>query len=369
MTLTRQDPASQAPPKVTREPSGPVFPGPAVPLSPAGRARAIQWGTLLAAGALLVLVTLASLRFGSIPLTTAEAWNALFHYDPESYEQTVVRHLRLPRTLIGLGVGAALAVAGAAIQAVTRNPLAGPEILGVNSGAAFGVVTAVYFGHLAEPFQFVWFAFLGGLGAAALVYAVASAGTGGSSPVKLALAGVIVSALLQSWLTGLLLLDQQTLDVVRFWMAGALAGRDLELFLAVLPFLVVGVAGLVILGPQLNVASLGEETARALGLKTERIRWLVGALSVLAVGSAVAVAGPIGFVGLAVPHIVRAVVGPDYRWVLPLAVLVGPLLLLSADLAGRVVARPAEIQVGIVTAFTGAPFLIALARRRKVVNL
>lgn len=370
MTPTiHQAPDPQSPPRVAPESWARASGGPAASFAPVGRGRVIQWGAVLAAGALLALVTLASLRYGSIPLTTAEAWNALFHYDPDSYEQTVVRHLRLPRTLIGLGVGAALAVAGAAIQAVTRNPLAGPEILGVNSGAAFGVVTAVYFGQLVEPFQFVWFAFLGGLGAAALVYGVASAGTGGSSPVKLALAGVIVSALLQSWLTGLLLLDQQTLDVVRFWMAGALAGRDLETFQAVLPFLAVGVGGLVILGPHLNVASLGEETARSLGLKTQRIRWLVGGLSVLAVGAAVAVAGPIGFVGLAVPHIVRAVVGPDYRWVLPLAVLVGPLLLLSADLAGRVIARPSEIQVGIVTAFTGAPFLIGLARRRRVVEL
>jgi len=164
-------------------------------------------------------------------------------------------------------------------------------------------------------------------------------------------------------------LDQQTLDVVRFWMAGSLAGRSLEIYRAVLPFLAVGVAGLVALGPHLNVASLGEETARALGLKPYQIRWLVGGFSVLAVGAAVAVAGPIGFVGLAVPHIVRAVVGPDYRWVLPLSVLVGPLLLLSADLLGRVVARPAEIQVGIVTAITGAPVLIGLARRRKVVEL
>lgn len=341
----------------------------AAPVTRAGRGPLLRWGALIGAGVLLTLVALASLQYGSISLSAADAWNALFHYNPDSYEQTVVRHLRLPRTLIGLGVGAALAVAGAAIQAVTRNPLAGPEILGVNSGAAFGVVAAVYFGQLVEPFQFVWFAFLGGLAAAALVSGVASAGPAGSSPVKLALAGVIVSSLLQSWLTGLLLLDQQTLDVVRFWMAGSLAGRSLEIYRAVLPFLAVGVAGLVALGPHLNVASLGEETARALGLKPHQIRWLVGGFSVLAVGAAVAVAGPIGFVGLAVPHIVRAVVGPDYRWVLPLSVLVGPLLLLSADLLGRVVARPAEIQVGIVTAITGAPVLIGLARRRKVVEL
>lgn len=369
MTPTIQPaPETSTSPGLRPATGAPVSPE-AAPVTRAGRGPLLRWGALIGAGVLLTLVALASLRYGSISLSAADAWNALFHYNPDSYEQTVVRHLRLPRTLIGLGVGAALAVAGAAIQAVTRNPLAGPEILGVTSGAAFGVVAAVYFGQLVEPFQFVWFAFLGGLAAAALVSGVASAGPAGSSPVKLALAGVIVSSLLQSWLTGLLLLDQQTLDVVRFWMAGSLAGRSLEIYRAVLPFLAVGVAGLVALGPHLNVASLGEETARALGLKPHQIRWLVGGFSVLAVGAAVAVAGPIGFVGLAVPHIVRAVVGPDYRWVLPLSVLVGPLLLLSADLLGRVVARPAEIQVGIVTAITGAPVLIGLARRRKVVEL
>ncbi len=325
-------------------------------------------GLLLVAGALATVV-LMSLRIGSIDITNADAYNALFHYSSDSYEQTVVRTLRLPRTVIGLGVGAALAVAGAAMQAATRNPLAEPSLLGVNSGAAFAVVTAVYLGHLTHPLQYVWFAFGGALGASVLVYVIGSVGSGGATPLKLALAGVIVSAQLGSWLTALLLLNKQTLDVVRFWLAGSLAGRDLAVFSSVLPFLVLGVGGMVMLGNQLNILSLGEDAALSLGMRTGRMRAMVALLVVLMAGASVAAAGPISFVGLAVPHLVRALVGPDYRWVLPFCVLVGPLLLLGADIAGRVAARPSELQVGIVTALVGAPFLIALARHRQVADL
>ena len=331
--------------------------------------RLTRFGALVLVALTLAMVTLMSLRIGSIGVTTADAVNALFNFTPESYEETVVRSLRLPRTAIGLGVGAALAVAGAAMQAVTRNPLAAPSILGVNSGAAFGVVCAVFFAGLTHPLQFVWFAFAGGIAASALVYAISSAGYGGASPVKLVLAGVVMSALLGSWLTGLLLLDQQALDVVRFWLAGSLAGRDIAVFYTVLPFLAVGIACTVLLGNQLNVLSLGEDTARSLGMRTSRMRGLIIFLVVLLAGGSVAVAGPIGFVGLAVPHIVRIVSGPDYRWVLAFAVLVGPLLLLGADIAGRIVIRPSEVQVGIITAIVGAPFLIFLARQRRVADL
>lgn len=339
---------------------------------PIAQARAVLPWTAARPAAFLLLtvalgvVVLLSLRIGSIPITHADAVNALFHYSPDSYEQTVVRSLRLPRTVIGLGAGAALAVAGAAMQATTRNPLADPSILGVNSGAAFAIVTAVYFGHLSHPLHYVWFAFLGALGAAVVVYTIASAGPSGATPVKLALAGVVVSALLSAWLTALLLLDRQTLDVVRFWLAGSLAGRDLGVFFAVSPFLALGVGGMALLGQQLNILSLDEEMARSLGMRTGRMRAIVTCLVVLMTGAAVAAAGPIGFVGLAVPHMVRALVGPDYRWVVPFCLIAGPLLLLSADIAGRVVARPGELQVGIVTAFLGAPFLIALARQWRV---
>lgn len=324
---------------------------------------------LLIAAAGLGLVALLSLRIGSIPITNEDAVNALLHYSPDSYAQTVVRTLRLPRTIIGLGIGAALAVAGAAMQASTRNPLADPSILGVNSGAAFAIVTAMFFGSLTHPAQVIWFAFAGSLAAAAVVYAVGSAGAGGASPAKLALAGVIITTLLGSWITALLLLNQQTLNEVRFWLAGSLAGRDLNVFTAVLPFLAAGIGGMLLLSHQLNILSMGEDTARSLGMHTGRTRALVVALVVLMSGASVAAAGPIGFVGLAVPHLVRSITGPDHRWILLFSLIIGPLMLLSADIAGRIVARPGELQVGIVTALAGAPFLIVLARRQRAAGL
>jgi iron complex transport system permease protein len=290
-------------------------------------------GLVLTAGA-TIFVCLLSLRIGSLGITTADALNALFNYDPESYEQTVVRSLRLPRTIIGIGVGAALAVSGAVMQAATRNPLAGPGILGVSSGASFAIVTAIYFGHLTAPIPYVWFAFVGGLATSALVYAVGTVGAGGASPVKL-----------------------------------ALAGRDLEVFWTVLPFLAIGGIGAMLITHQLNILSLGDDAARALGMQTGRMRLVCALLVVLMTGAAVAAAGPIGFVGLAVPHIVRAIVGPDNRWVVPYSALVGVILLLGADVLGRVLLRPSEIQVGIITAATGAPFLIWIARSRRVADL
>jgi len=317
----------------------------------------------------LLLVLVLSLRIGSLGLTTDDALNALFNYDAESYEQTVVRSLRLPRTVIGLGVGAALAVSGAVMQAATRNPLAGPSILGVSSGASFAVVTAIFFLGVTTSEGYIWFAFAGATGASVLVYGVASAGRGGATPVKLALAGVIVSALLGSWSTALVLLDQETLDQVRFWNAGSLAGRPLDIFWTVLPFMAIGLVGSVLLSRQLNVMSLGEDTARALGLHTGRLRIIAGVLVILMTGAAVAAAGPIGFVGLAVPHMVRIVTGPDYRWIIAYCLVAGPILLLGADIVGRIIVRPSELQVGIITALCGAPVLIAIARRRRIADL
>jgi iron complex transport system permease protein len=317
----------------------------------------------------LVVVLLLSLRIGSISITTKDAVDALFNYNHDSYEQTVVRSLRLPRTVIALGVGAALAVAGAIMQAATRNLLAGPEILGVSSGAAFAIVSAVYFVGLTASWQYVWFAFAGALVASMIVYVVASAGRGGATPVKLALAGVVVTSLLGSWSSALLLLDERTLDIVRFWIAGSVAGRSLDVFWTVLPFMLTGIVGGLLMSRQLNIMSLGEDTARSLGINTGRLRAISAVIVVLMTGGSVAAAGPIAFVGLAVPHIVRTVVVPDYRWIIPYCILVGPILLISADIAGRVVVRPAELQVGVVTALCGAPFLIAIARSYRVASL
>lgn len=317
----------------------------------------------LVAGLLVVaIVGLLSLRFGSLSLSTRDAWNALFHFNADEYNQVIVRNLRLPRTVIALCIGGALGVAGTVMQGVTRNPLADPSILGVSQGASLGVALAVTYLGLTTPGEFVWIAFLGALLAAALVFLVGTAGKGGAGPIKLALAGVVVSALLGAWTSSLLLMREQTMDTMRFWLAGSVAGRDLDVLRVAAPFLAVGVVACLLLGHQLNVLSMGDDNARALGMRTGRVRVLASLFVILITGAAVAVAGPIGFVGLATPHIARAIVGADYRWILPYAMVLGAILLPAADVIGRLVARPAELQVGIVTALVGAPFLVWLAR-------
>lgn len=338
-----------------------------LPQTGLSRSAMLLAGLVVLAG-VVALGALMSLRFGSLQLSTRQAWDAVFNYNADVYEQVVVRQLRVPRTLIALAVGGSLGIAGAVMQGVTRNPLAGPSILGVSAGASFGVTTAIFMLGVSSPSQFVWFAFPGAAVASAVVFTVASTGRGGATPVRLALAGVVVSALLSSWTSALLLLSQQTMDLVRFWSIGSVAGRPLSILWDVLPLMAPAALGSLFLGHQLNVLSMGEESARGLGMNTTRVRLISSALVVVLTGAAVSVAGPIGFVGLATPHIARSIVGADYRWVLPYSMLLGALLLVVADTLGRVAARPSEIQVGVVMAFIGAPFLIVLARRRTVAN-
>jgi iron complex transport system permease protein len=339
-----------------------------IPRIPNAHARSLLPLGLVGLIGILMMVGLLSLRVGSLGITTADAWNALFHYNPDNYAELVVRTLRLPRTCYAIVLGAGLGLSGTIAQAITRNPLADPSILGVSSGATLAVVIVVYFFGLTAPYQYVWFAFAGALLASLLVFTMSSAGRGGATPAKVALAGIVISAMLSSWTSALLLLDRETMDVVRFWMAGSVAGRDLETLYWLAPFIIGGSVVGLFLGHQLNVLSLGDETARALGMKTGTLRLVALVLVVVITGASVAAAGPIAFVGLATPHLVRSVIGPDYRWVLPYSMVVGAILLTSADVIGRVVARPAEVQVGIVTAIVGAPVLIALARRRTLAS-
>lgn len=329
--------------------------------APTARALGLAVG-LAAVG----IVALLSLRFGSLPLSARDSWNALFHYDPTDYEQVIVRTMRLPRTLIAICAGGSLAVAGTVMQGVTRNPLADPSILGVSQGASLGVAIAITYLGASTPAQYLGMGFLGAMLAAALVFAVGSAGRGGAGPIKLALAGVVVAALLSAWTSTLLLMRKETMDGMRFWLAGSVAGRGLDVLYVVSPFLLAGTAGCLLLGHQLNVLSMGDDSARALGMRTARVRVIASLIVVIITGAAVAVAGPIGFVGLATPHIARALVGADYRWILPYALILGAILLPGADIIGRLVARPAELQVGIITALAGAPFLIYLARTTRL---
>ena len=356
-----------------------VVDAPADDLVAPGTRRSRRRGSLLATGwsraggltvavAVLAAVVLCSIAVGSKSISPGVVWQALLESDG-SNDHVIVRDLRVPRTLLGLGVGIALGLAGAVMQGVTRNPLADPGILGVDAGAALAVVVAIYTFDVSSITSYVWFAFVGAGVASMAVYLLGSMGRGGATPVKLALSGAALSALLRSLTSAVLLLDVQTLDQFRFWVAGSLAGRQSDVVGQVAPFMVVGVALALLSARSLNTLSLGDDVARSLGQRVHMARG-VSALSIVVLcGAATAAAGPIGFVGLTVPHVARAICGPDYRWILPWSLVLAPTLLLSADVLGRIIARPGEVQVGIVTAFLGAPFFIALVRRRKLADL
>jgi iron complex transport system permease protein len=268
-------------------------------------------------------------------------------------------------------VGLALGVAGAVAQELTRNPLADPGLLGISAGAAVSVAVSIGLFNLTSPYEYVWFAFAGAALAGVLVYLIGGAGSssarsGGSSPVKLALAGAAVTALLGSFTYALVLLDIRTLDQYRFWAVGSLAGRDGALAAQLSPFVLAGLGLVTVIIPRLNALALGDELAGALGIRVATTR-LLGAVAVIVLtGAAVAAAGPVTFIGLIVPHVVRAFTGPDLRWLLPGAGLGGAVLLLGADTLGRILDHPGEVQAGVVTALIGAPFLVMLVKRGKL---
>lgn len=283
--------------------------------------------------------------------------------------QRVVEYLRVPRTLVGLLAGAGLGVAGAMLQGLTRNPLAGPEVIGVNAGAALAVVVGISVFGVRTIGGWVWFAFAGAAVTGVGVYALASLGRGGATPVKLALAGAAAAALLGGLTTATTLLDITTFTSYRFWSVGALTSADAAVIRTALPFFAVG-AGLAVLSARsLDAMALGDDLARSLGQRLVFGRLMAGTGIVVLAGTAVAIAGPIAFVGLTVPHAARALVGPTHRWLLLYSAVLGPTVLLVADVLGRVIARPLELQAGIVTALAGAPFFIALVRRRRLVEL
>lgn len=317
---------------------------------------------------LLALACLASVAIGAKLMPLSEVWAALVA--PSGGESDlIVRSLRVPRTVLGVLVGAALGLAGGLMQGHTRNPLAEPGLLGVNAGAAFAVVLAIYTFGITSLLVFVWFAFAGALMASVVVFAVGSLGRDGSSPVTLALAGAAVTALLFALVQALILLDQQTLEIYRFWVVGSLAGRPSEIILQVLPFLIAGSVLALVNAPGLNTLALGVDVARSLGQSIVRTRIVGMAAITLLAGGGVAAAGPIGFLGLVVPHIARYLTGPDHRLLLPYSALLGATLILLADVVGRLMARPGEVQVGIVLALLGAPFFIVLVRRKRLMTL
>lgn len=318
-------------------------------------------GLLLCAG-LLILCLLWSITLGAAEIDARVVYEALFQFDESRFEHLIIQTVRLPRVLAGAIVGAALAVAGALMQGLTRNPLADSGLLGINSGAAFAVVLAVFL--LGSPPLSVYaiFAFIGAGIAAALVYALGSMGRGGPTPLKLTLAGVILTAFVSSFTSAILILDQETLDQIRFWTAGSLAGREMALLLQTSPYMLAGLLGALLISRQITTISLGEDVAKGLGQNTLRVKAIAAVLVVLLAGGAVALAGPIGFVGLVIPHVVRFLVGVDYRWVIPYSAVLGAMLVTIADVGARVIIRPQELPVGVMMALFGAPFFIWLAR-------
>lgn len=325
---------------------------------------------LAVAGGVLALLTACtlSLLIGARTVDPATAWQALASFDPAVTDHVVIR-ARVDRTLAGVAVGAALAVAGTAMQGMTRNPLADPGILGLNAGASAAVVLGIFVLSISRVVEFMAFAFAGAALGTVAVYAVASLGRDGATPVKLALAGAALTAGLGSLVNALVLLDQESLDRLRFWQVGTLGARSLVDVATVGVFMLIGVVIVLAATGTLNALALGDDAAVGLGVHVARARIVLGIAIILLCGAAVALAGPIGFLGLVVPHAARLVVGGDYRRVVPLALLMGPVLILVADVVGRVIAPPAEVQVGVMTALIGVPVFIALIRTRRQVGL
>ena len=342
--------------------------GGAAASSLARRRRRLLLG-FVAAALLLVVLCVLSLMVGARTIAPADVLNALLHYSRTDPDALVVVDSRLPRTLLGIAAGLGLGLAGTVMQGLSRNPLADPGILGVNFGASLAVVVAIAFLGVTAPSGYLWFAFAGAALASALVYAVSSLGREGATPVKLAIAGAAVSAALGSLITAVELTSRVSLDAMRFWQVGSLAGRGFGELRQVLPTLAAGAIIALALGRLLNGLALGDDVARGLGQRVGVTRVLCGVAIVLLCGSATAAVGPIAFAGLIVPHIARRVVGADYRMILAYSAVIAPSLLLGCDILGRVVAPPGEQQVGVVLAFVGAPGFIALVRRRRMVTL
>ncbi|GAA1608887.1 iron chelate uptake ABC transporter family permease subunit [Actinoplanes couchii] len=312
----------------------------------------------------LAAVLLLSLAVGANMLSPAVVLDTL-RGGGDAQSQYVVTGLRVPRTVTGICAGVALGIAGTLIQAFTRNPLADPGILGVNAGAAFTVAVGVAFFGLRDIGGFVWLAFLGALMVTLAVYVIGSAGRAPADPIRLTLAGVAIGAVLSGITTGLTLSNPDAFDAMRGWNAGSLLGRDFGVLLPVLPFLLAGVAIAIVVAPGLNALALGDDVARAQGANVALIRVAVIVAVTLLCGTATALAGPISFVGLMVPHVARWLFGVDQRAILAASLLLAPTMILLADVIGRVLIAPAEMPVGIVTAFVGAPVLILLARRSR----
>lgn len=323
----------------------------------------IRWTVLALSLAAFILAALSSLAFGKASISLGEVWGAFFSFYPDSTEHIIVRTSRLTRTLVAITIGASLAVAGTLMQALTRNPMAAPDLFGVNAGALFFIVSAMTFFSVESLNAYMWIGFAGAFVASVFVYFLGAIGEDGLSPIRLVLAGAAISALFISFTQGMLVLDEQRMQSVLFWLSGSVAGRNMEMLVPVLPFIVVSLLIAFLMGKPLNILMSGEDVAKNLGQNTLLLKLLAGAVIVLLAGGSVAIAGSIGFLGLVVPHIARGVAGPNYQWVLPLSGLFGATLLLLSDVAARLIIAPQEMPIGVMTALFGTPFFIYVARK------
>ncbi|MFE6176920.1 FecCD family ABC transporter permease [Streptomyces sp. NPDC056464] len=337
--------------------------------APARRRRVMGLGTLVV---ILVIAALASLAFGARALSPAEVWHGLFAPPDADQRLTeirlIVQTVRVPRTVLAIVAGIALGVGGALIQGYTRNPIADTGLLGVNTGASFAVVSVIALFGLTDPFQYVWFAFLGAAAAGVVVFGLASIGRGAGNPLTLALAGQGVAVFLMAMTTAVALTDKESLNALRFWNAGSVAGVGFDVIWPVTGFIVVGLVLALTTLPAINLLNLGDDVARGLGLNIALSRTIgITAITLLA-GAATAACGPIAFLGLMVAHVARYLTGPDYRWLVPYAGLLGAVILLVCDIVGRLVVRPSELDAGVLVALLGAPFFAVLVWRGKFKN-
>ncbi|MER0479048.1 iron chelate uptake ABC transporter family permease subunit [Streptomyces sp. Edi2] len=347
---------------VDSPPEAAAAPAPVTPR----RRHLLRSAGLVASLAVLAVIAVLGIAVGAKQIPLDQVWHGVFHYSGSDTD-VVIRDVRFPRTLLGLIIGAALGLAGTVMQALTRNPLADPGVLGINAGASAAVVSAISFFGVTSLTGYVWFAFAGAAVVSVAVYVLG--GTRSATPVRLALAGTALTAVLVGYINAVNLMDTAALDKMRFWTVGSLASATLPTVGQIAPFLAVGGVLALLLARPLNALALGDDQARALGARLTRTRVLAMLSVTLLCGGATAACGPIVYVGLMVPHVVRAITGPDMRWILPYSAVLSPVLLLGADVLGRVVARPGELQVGIVTAVVGGPVFIYLVRRRRMAQL
>ncbi|MFD4927372.1 FecCD family ABC transporter permease [Peribacillus butanolivorans] len=321
-----------------------------------------KWMGIFTTIVLLLFLLCSSIVYGYTNTTWQMAIDAFTHFNG-SNEHIVIQSVRLPRALIASAVGASLAISGVLMQTLTKNPLASPDIFGVNAGAGLAVVTGVTIFGISNLQVFTWLSFIGAAIAAVSIYMIGSMGRGGLTPMKLTLAGAAMTAMVSSLTQGLLVSNEALLEQVLFWLAGSVSGRSLDNLTAVFPYLAVGWVLALITSGKMNVLSMGEDVAKGLGLNIVFLKIVLGLVVILLAGGSVAVAGPIGFIGIVVPHLTRFIVGIDHRWLIPFAGLLGAVLLLAADIISRYILMPQEVPVGVMTAIIGTPFFIYIARK------